>query len=82
MDKRACIYIRVGWLCMAAFALLIASRYVAQQRIVSLGFCPPSQTAPYPRLLMFDTLGLETFCIPLPHDKTVFERKPDRKQEL
>lgn len=65
MDRRACLYVRIAWLVLAAGLLCISARYVAQSRYVNVGFCPP-QVLGVPSLLVYDTFGVRTLCVPLP----------------
>lgn len=76
MDKRACIYVRIGWLALAAMVVFVLSTYVAQSRFVHIGFCPPSVTGG-PSLLVFDSLRPQSYCLPLPMpDKAEVAPKP------
>lgn len=77
MDKRACIYIRIGWLFVAAFALFLTSTYIMQQRFQNIGMCAPTRMdGEDPGIMIYDSLNPTIFCIPLP------PAKPLSKEEL
>lgn len=65
MDRRACIWVRIGWLTLGFCLTLAVGRYVSQLRYQVVGNCAPSVVG-VPAMLIFDSLTAGAFCVPLP----------------
>lgn len=76
MDRRACIYVRIGWLVLAAGALFLASVRIAQQRFQVAGMCGPAKMGgSEPGIMIYDSYSPRIYCLPLPPN-------PPTKEEL
>ena len=76
MDHRAYVYVRILWLVLATGFLYVCGNYVAQQRYITAGFCPPGVVGAGPGILVYDSRWVRVGCLPLPmppHDKLEHE---------
>lgn len=65
MDRRACIWVRLGWLLAAAFLLWILRDHVDQGRAAVVGYCA-TPSGENTALLVFDYRFGQAFCVQLP----------------